>query len=360
MARSNSKDKQKVRVRRADVASEAGVSSAAVSYVLNGTKRLSPEVEARVLDAARRLNYYPNGSQSAAEEKERSRTIVFLTNDIRNVYQLDTIKGMQEAAAKEGYVVYILDAYGNLDNCIDSLLKQNIAGIYVSGAPDFLKDSHLCKLRDAGIKVLADFSRSTYLPDVSYIQSDMYDGFMQAVNYLKDLGHTRVGYLSAFDEACYYDVRLPAFKIAMRKLLNPDRFDIEYGGHPYTSSEKLGSFLMERMMRLHPDVTAVIATNDLMAIGAMKAVMKEGKRVPEDYSVIGIDNIEQGRNFTPVLTTLDQNGRLMGERFFRVLLDNIENNVTGKYLEPIKLLKNQSVSVAPNRASEEALELDEA
>jgi LacI family transcriptional regulator len=259
---------------------------------------------------------------------------------------------MQDAAARKGYVVYVLDAYGNLDNCIDSLLQQNIAGIYVSGAPDFLKDSHLCRLRDAGIKILADFSRSTYLPDVSYIQSDMYDGFMQAVSYLKELGHTKIGYLSAFDEACYYDFRLPAFKIAMRKLFHPAAFDIEYGGRPYTSSEKLGAELMERMMKLHPDVTAVIATNDLMAIGAMKAVYKAGKRVPDDYSVVGIDNIEQGRNFLPTLTTLDQNGRSMGEKFFNILYDNIKNNVSGRYIEPMTLLKNQSASFAPNKTSD--------
>lgn len=341
--------KSRQKVRREDVANEAGVSSATVSYVLNGTKRLSPDVEKRVLDAAKRLNYHPNRlAQSLAGSK--SHTVAFLTNDITNVYQLDIIKGMQEAALKEDYIIYIVDAFGNVEKYIDHLLSRNIDGIYIAGAPDFLTDAHLCTLRDAGIKILTDFSRSTYLPDVSYIMSDMYDGFMQAVAHLKKLGHTHIGYLSAFDEACYYDVRLPAFKIAMRKLLDPPAFDIEYGGHPYTSSEKLGEQLMERMMRLHPDVTAVIATNDLMALGAIKAVWNANKRVPEDYSVIGIDNIEKGRTFTPRLTTLDQDGKLFGAKFFRTLLDNINNNTSGKYIEPMKLLINEST--APVRREE--------
>lgn len=337
------KQKQRQKVRREDVAKEAGVSSAAVSYVLNGTKRLSSEVEERVLETAKRLNYLPNRiAQSLAGSK--SHTLAFMTADITNVYQLDVIKGMQEAALKNDYIVYIFDAFGNVDRYINHLITRRVDGIFVSAAPDFLSDELLCELRDAGIKVLADFSRSTYLPDVSYIMSDMYDGFMQAVAYLKELGHRNIGYLSAFDESCYYDVRLPAFKIAMRKLLDAGVPAIEYGGWPYTTSEELGGRLMERMMDEHPEVTAVIATNDLMAIGAMKAAKNRNKRVPEDYSVIGVDNIGKSRQCEPPLTTLDQSGKAYGARIFQILYDNIMQDTTGKYIEPMRLLKRGSTA----------------
>ena len=333
----------KKRVKREDVAVEAGVSTATVSYVLNRTKRLSPEVEQRVLETAARLNYIPNRiAQSLARNKTNA--LALITADITNVYQLDVIKGLQAEALKNDYIVYIFDAFGDVSKYIKHLISTRVDGIFVSAAPDFLSDEQLCELRDADIKVLTDFSRSTYLPDVSYIMSDMYDGFMQAVAYLKELGHRNIGYLSAFDESCYYDVRLPAFKIAMRKLLDAGVPAIEYGGWPYTTSEELGGRLMERMMDEHPEVTAVIATNDLMAIGAMKAAKNRNKRVPEDYSVIGVDNIGKSRQCEPPLTTLDQSGKAYGARIFQILYDNIMQDTTGKYIEPMRLLKRGSTA----------------
>lgn len=333
--------KQRQKVRREDVAREAGVSSATVSYVLNGTKRLSSEVEERVFEAAKRLNYLPNRmAQSLAGSK--SHTISFLTNDITNAYQLDVIKGMQEEALKQDYIVYIVDAFGDVDKYVNHLISRQIDGIFVTGAPDFLTDAHLCLMRDAGIKVLADFARSTYLPDVSYIMSDMYDGFVQAVTHLQELGHTNIGYLSAFDESCYYDMRLPAYKIAIRKVLETGTFAVEYGDWPYTTSEESGGVLMKRMVQEFPEVTAVIATNDLMAIGAVKALREMGLRVPEDYSVIGIDNIKKSRSFG--LTTLDQSGKRMGATIFRTLYDNIQNDTTGKYIEPMTLIRRDSTA----------------
>ena len=105
----------KKRVKREDVAVEAGVSTATVSYVLNRTKRLSPEVEQRVLETAARLNYIPNRiAQSLARNKTNA--LALITADITNVYQLDVIKGLQAEALKNDYIVYIFDAFGDVSN----------------------------------------------------------------------------------------------------------------------------------------------------------------------------------------------------------------------------------------------------
>ena len=159
----------KKRVKREDVAVEAGVSTATVSYVLNRTKRLSPEVEQRVLETAARLNYIPNRiAQSLARNKTNA--LALITADITNVYQLDVIKGLQAEALKNDYIVYIFDAFGDVSKYIKHLISTRVDGIFVSAAPDFLSDEQLCELRDADIKVLTDFSRSTYLPDVGYVR----------------------------------------------------------------------------------------------------------------------------------------------------------------------------------------------
>ena len=335
----------KKRVKREDVAVEAGVSTATVSYVLNRTKRLSPEVEQRVLETAARLNYIPNRiAQSLARNKTNA--LALITADITNVYQLDVIKGLQAEALKNDYIVYIFDAFGDVSKYIKHLISTRVDGIFVSAAPDFLSDEQLCELRDADIKVLTDFSRSTYLPDVSYIMSDMYDGFLQAVEYLKSLGHTRIGYLSAFDDSCYYDTRLSAFRTAMRRAFNNSVPCIEYGSWPYSSSEELGGRLMEQMLEKHPDVTAVIATNDLMAIGAMKAAQNMGLDVPGKISVIGVDNIDKSSVCDPPLTTLDQCGKEYGKKIFHVLHENICEQTSGKYVIPMRLICRGSTGPA--------------
>lgn len=334
-------ENRKKRVKREDVAREAGVSSAAVSYVLNGTKRLSPEVEQRVMEAARRLNYSPD-FHARALAGSKSYTLGLMTTDITNTYQLEVIKGLQAEALKYDYVVIIFDAFGDADRYIDSLISRRVDGIFVSIAPDFLSDELLCRVRDADIRVLAEFMRNSYLPDVSYVMYDHCDGLMQAVRHLKELGHRQIGYLSAFDEAYPYDKRLPGFHSAMEREFGESAPSIVYGTPPYLSTEGLGEALMERMMAEHPEVTAVIATNDLMALGAIKAVKSAGKRVPEDYSVIGIDNIRQSAESDPPLTTLDQDGREYGAKIFHILYESICAHTAGEHVLPMRLLVRNS------------------
>ncbi len=341
----------KQRVKRADVALEAGVSTATVSYVLNRTKRLTPEVEKRVVDAAKRLNYVPNRTIHSLS-RDTSNTLAIITADLTNLYQLDVIKGLQAEALENDYILTIVDASGDVDKYVQHLISSHIVGIFVSAAPDFLSDQHLIALRDAGIKVLTDFARSTYLPDISYIMSDMFDGFLQAVTALQELGHEKIGYLSAFDESCYYDMRLSAFKVAISKRFAGSVPIIEYGGWPYVSSEQLGAKLMHKMLDEHPEVTAVIATNDLMAIGALEAARAAGRRIPEDISVIGVDNIGRSAETDPPLTTLDQSGRQFGAKIFHILYENITENTSGKYILPMRLIRRGSTGPAPKRKEE--------
>ena len=330
-------ESRKRKVKREDVAQAAGVSSATVSYVLNGTKRLSPEVEKRVLEAARQLNYCPD-FHARALAGSKSYTLGLLTTDIANTYQLEVIKGLQSEALKYDYVVIVFDAFGDTERYIDSLISRRVDGIFVSIAPDSLPDESLCKLRDADIRVLAEFARNSFLPDVSYVMYDHSDGLVQAVRYLKELGHSKIGFLSAFDEGYLYDKRLPDFHRAMEEVIGEKDPAIVYGSSPYFTSEEFGGTLMQRMMEEHPEVTAVIATNDLMAIGAIKAIKKAGKRVPEDYSVCGIDNIQLSRLCDPPLTTLDQNGREYGMKIFHILYDSISAHKAGEYILPMQLL----------------------
>ncbi len=96
------------------------------------------------------------------------------------------------------------------------------------------------------------------------------------------------------------------------------------------------------MLKNHPEVTAVICTNDLMAMGAIKEIKKHGLRVPEDISVIGVDDIKASATFNPPLTTIAQDGKSYGNFAFGALYEDIKTGKTGKYIVPMNLVVRQS------------------
>lgn len=101
---------------------------------------------------------------------------------------------------------------------------------------------------------------------------------------------------------------------------------------------------MTKMLSEHPEVTAIVATNDLMALGAIKAAIACGRRVPEDISVIGIDNIDSSAVSKPSLTTLDQSGNRYGAKIFEILHNDIVAGTSGKYIVPMRLIKRESTA----------------
>lgn len=334
------------RVRREDVARLAGVSAATVSYVLNGSRRVSLELDKRVREASQALGYTTVRSEPP-RNSVAARAIYYLTEDLFNVYQLETIDGIRRAALEKDYFVHVFDTRDDSKKFMRHILECPPEGVYVLTAPNSCTDEDLVRMRDAGICVLADFARNTYLPGISYIMSDMFNGFEQAVRYLFENGHTQIGYVSAFDETCYYDFRLAAFRTAMRKVVGAHQPAVEFGSTLcYQSTEESGREIMRGMLERHPEVTAVLCTNDLMAMGAIKEIRKAGLRVPEDISVIGVDDIEASAQFSPALTTIAQDGKTYGRKAFEALYKDIHGGETGKYIIPMNLVVRDSTGPA--------------
>ena len=118
---------------------------------------------------------------------------------------------------------------------------------------------------------------------------------------------------------------------------------MEYGSILcYQTTEESGREIMRDMLKNHPEVTAVICTNDLMAMGAIKEIKKHGLRVPEDISVIGVDDIKASATFNPPLTTIAQDGKSYGNFAFGALYEDIKTGKTGKYIVPMNLVVRQS------------------
>ena len=242
------KGKRSNRSTRADVAREAGVSEATVSYVLNGTKCISPEVRERVLLASRVLNYTPNRiAQSLAGS--RTNSVAVVTEDIGNLYHLEVIKGMQAEALNRDFIVYIFDASDGVSQYVNHIVSRGVDGVFVIASETSVSDGFLEEIRDAGIRVLADYARNTRVAGVSYIQSDLADGYRQIAAHLYGLGHRAVGYVGEAGDAAGRE----SFLRAAAEIWKRADLPVFIGDADQATANELGEQLADMLLKRHPD-----------------------------------------------------------------------------------------------------------
>ncbi len=284
-----------------DVAKRAGVGIATVSRTLHNSPRLKPETAARVRKAIEDLGYRPNlNAQSLVSG--RSRMLGLVVSDITNPFFPELIKGFEEVALQNGYDVFV--ASTNYDPsrtalCVRRMIERKIDGVAIitSEVDPSLTDSF------AGRKVpLVFLDVGKIGRDVSNVKVDYAHGIAQAVQHLRSLGHSRIGFISG-----------PLHLESVRE--RRDAFLANLGGRPAGAGAEAmleegdhkvdgGRAAMLRLLGRTPRPTAVVASNDLTAIGALRAIRQRGLRVPEDISVVGFDDIQMAEFTEPPLTTV--------------------------------------------------------
>lgn len=305
----------------ADVAALAGVSRTTVSFVLNGRDvGISAATRQRVLDAARQLGYHPNAParQLAAG---RSHTIgLVLRRSPEQVagdsFLAEVIRGLNGAARSAGYrvIVETLDSDGETYG--ELIRSRRADGLVISGPRT--GEPELESLAREGVPVVLQGS----LPgvDLPSVDVDNRAGAQRAVEHLLALGHRRVGmitnaplgYTSARE-------RLDGYEAALRGAgIEPNPDWVVEGGFDAPS----GNRAMERLLaRLEPD--AVFVASDVVALGAITALRHARRRVPDDVSLVGFDDIPLAAYLDPPLTTVRLPAYELGHAVGRALLDRI-------------------------------------
>jgi len=199
---------------------------------------------------------------------------------------------------------------------------------------------------DAGIPVVAFGDPGLERGRISIVENDYADAMRQAVGRLAELGHREIGYVSGLARSQRSDSRIASFRDAMRERLNRTSPPVVA---PRTSTlteihdgERLGAQALQR----YPALTAVVCTNDLMAIGTMRAAVAAGRRVPDDLSVVGIDDAYVGTLCSPALTTLAADYRATGVRAFRLLYADIAHAERSRVRCPLTLVQRGSTATA--------------
>jgi DNA-binding LacI/PurR family transcriptional regulator len=313
---------EKPRPNLGDVARQAGVSPATVSRVLNQTAPVSQAVRERVLTAVHDLGY--QALRSPGSLSTRQETIALLIPDILNPYFTEIVRGVQEEASAEHLLPLLLDTGEDPEREADMLrmlATQTICGIIVLGSRIVTQD--LIDLRNqVGIPMVV-INRCLPLPNVACIMVDLETGTYRATRHLLDLSHIRIGFLPGPAASETSKARRRGIEAALAEA----GLETQPEWCPTSYPDVNGGFqAMSALLSLPHEhrPTAVITHNDLMALGALHAIRAHHLRVPEDISVVGIDNIHMAAHANPPLTTLAPPKHRMGRMALQMLTRMIE------------------------------------
>lgn len=280
------------------VAKRAKVSIATVSRVINNQSSVSPDTAARVREAIDELGYVPNRTAKALVSGH-SHILGMIVSDITNPFFPDIIQGFEEVAIKNGYEILTVSSNydaSRMEQCVHRLIQRSVEGVAIMTSefePGIMTRLTRLKVPSVFLDV------GTVCEFVSNIRVDYESGIRQAVTHLVDLGHCRIGFISGPHKLKSAQVRKDAFLRAMTDAgVAGDPSLIVEGNHAVDG----GFRAMETLMRQR--VTAVLASNDLTAIGALREIRQQGASVPGDISVIGFDDIQLSRFTEPPLTTV--------------------------------------------------------
>lgn len=304
----------------ADVARVAGVSVPTVSRVLNESAPVSEERRSRVLAAVKQLGFRPNGAARSLANQAASTIAVFAANTTRFGYA-STIQGIEEAARQAGYMVFISVVETadekTVERAIDHALGQPLVGAIVLefDPPGMAALSGI----PAWLPAVAAASGGSSDAAISHAYMDDHFAAAQVTKYLLDLGHRTVHHV-AIPSVGRESARLLGWKAALEEAGAEVPPAMHVGWSP-----KAGYEAGERLAQ-DDSVTAILAGNDELAIGIMKALHDRGRRIPDDVSVIGFDDHPLSQFWVPPLTTVRQDFVYLGHQVFGLLMARLREN----------------------------------
>jgi LacI family transcriptional regulator len=282
------------------VARMADVSIATVSRTINHVPTVNPKIAARVWEVIKELNYYPN-TQARALVSGRSRIFGLIVSEITNPFFPELIQGFEDVAVEHGYEIMIGSTNYDperMKGCIRRIVERKAEGVAVMTFG--IEGPLLEQLADRKVP-LVFVDAGPDVPGVSLLRVDYLQGIRQGVQHLAALGHSDIAFVSGPLKLHSAHSRLTAFHHSMQECGIPvkAKWMIE-GDHTMEG----GIIAAEKIYSGGKPPTAVMCSNDMTAIGVLHRAYRAGLRVPDDFSVIGFDNIRMTQMTIPPLTTI--------------------------------------------------------
>lgn len=323
-----------------DVAKRAKVSVATVSRVVNGNYPVKKATKENVLRIIEELQYTPN-MQARDLIKQKSSTIGVVVPSLSNMFFTEVINGIEKYFDNTMYSIFLCMSNHNKENEIDrvnELLARNVAGIIVVDPTiENCKERFFDNIaKDSPIVFVNGYNNSSRISSVS---NDEEVGGQIVMDYLIENNHKSILFIRG-GSSYSYDIKEKVYRKTMEDLNNlREDFIINIGQGNSLETVSRATKATIDILNKYPQITAVFACNDLMAMGVVNGCDKLNKKIPKDITIVGYDNIELSEMMTPKLTTVDQNMFLLGENAAILVIEKIENN--NKYSK--KILLNNSL-----------------
>lgn len=325
-----------------EVAKTAGVSTATVSHVINQTRYVSDETKLKVLEAMKALNYYPNQvARSLRSNKTNMVALIYPVGfaDTSTFFFASVTQGVQNKLKEHGYHLINCHINENINDEMEQVRVLNsllIDGIII--APTLDDHSYLNEAA-SGKYPIVFIDRKPIGYNADTILVDNYSITYEAVNYLINKGHRKIGFINGHLGITTSDERLLGYKNALiNKNIEIDESIIKIAEIGRTTFED--GYMLARELLKVKGLTALFVANNVMSMGAMAYIQESKIKVPGELSIIGFDDYDWTKISTPPLTVIMQPAYEMGEKAAEVLLDRIKNPTSEirEYRLPAKLI----------------------
>ena len=327
-----------------DVAKRSGVAVGTASAVINSSPWVSEETRSRVLEAIKELKYQPN--QLARNLRtQKTNTIGVIVPDITNPFFPQIIRSIDALARQYGYVIMLCDS--NEDQQIGTatfkiLLQKKVDGIILIGG--IVPREELVKLLSDKHPVIVVIEREYEIPQIATVIVDAVEGGYTATKHLLSLGYAQVGIITGplgdeFFHGSYG--RYKGYKSALKeRSVSFNQSFVKQGDFTFDG----GYRAMKQFLEEAPEVRAIFASNDVMAIGAMEAIKEQGLQIPEDIALVGYDDIPEASYVSPALTTIQLPQKQLGQVAVETILTRLQgkDGFPLKKVLPTKLIVRQS------------------
>ncbi|APG65345.1 LacI family transcriptional regulator [Tenacibaculum todarodis] len=320
-----------------DIAKEFSVSISTVSKALNDSYEISEATKEKIKKYAKENNYKPNFN--AISLKNRStKTIGVIIPTMLNYFFAQVFKGIEDAANKKGYKIITCisnESHDKETEIIEMLSNGSIDGFILSMSKETeLKNNynHFNETIQDGTPIVM-FDRVAQTIDCDKVITDDFNGALDTVEFLYKKGHKEIAFVSTLSNLHIGKQRFLGYKKGLENVGIPFKEDlvINIFEKDYKKYEAILIPFLEKNK-----IDSVITTGESAAVATMKALVKNGKEIPKDVSVVAFSNGILARHSSPKLTTISQHGELIGETAAKILLDKLEKKNTETITKIIK------------------------
>jgi LacI family transcriptional regulator len=317
-----------------NIARDASVSIATVSRVINGHSSVSPEVRKRVQDTIQRLAYRPN-IIARSLRTQQSGSIGVVVPNISNAYFSDAVRAFQDEVEGAGYTTFIVNTDGKIDReqaALRTLQERRVDGVVLVSAAGKSTPALLDLLR-ASTPVVAMDRRIDH-PAIDHVLMDVRRGTMEAVLHLVGQGRRRIAFLAGPAGLSTAKEKLAGYRDGLRKSgIVFDKSLVFPGDYTFAGGEAQSAEIIRR----RPRPNAIVVANNLMALGAMRTLLRASLDIPREIAFFGVDDADWSDTIKPAVSVVAQPTAAMGRETARLFLRRKENGDAAKSGEIVVL-----------------------